>query len=65
MVFQCKWRLPREAAVFVLFCFVFLHEAAVAIAMQIVRYSMATLLPFAKMLLSLNLNICLTYQPLL
>ncbi len=35
----------------------FLREAAVAIAMKIVSFY-----PLQKMLLSLDLNICLTYQ---
>ncbi len=42
MVFQFKWRIPREAAVF----FFFLREAAVAIAMKIVSYVIATLVRY-------------------
>ncbi len=42
----------------------FLREAAVAIAVKIVSYVIATLVRYhlKKMLLGLKLNICLTYQ---
>ncbi len=58
MVFQFKWGLPREAAVFF-----FLREAAVAIAMKIVSFVIATLVPYPlQKCSSVSTLTFLTYQ---
>ncbi len=60
-MFQFKWWLPREAAVFCCCCFAW-GCSCDSYEDCMLRYRYISLLPFAKMLLSLDLNICLTYQ---